>query len=134
MKIIKLTTIVLIAGLTWAATAVHAFELAALSRESGETGEVVTVTIQFAPPFGAGTTIEVIFLERVSGVLTEVDRRSALGFTPNVSMGAEVPALQTGDYEITVELDSVVNDPTDPPFSEGLSFLITPPRPFILTV
>jgi hypothetical protein len=134
MKVIKLTTLVLIAGLTWAATAVHAFELAALSRESGETDEVVTVTIQFAPPFGAGTTIEVIFLQRVGGVLTEVDRRAALGFTPNVSVDAEVPVLPTGDYEITVELDSVVNDPTDPPFREGLPFLITPPRPFNMTV
>ncbi|MBW2689909.1 MAG: VCBS repeat-containing protein [Deltaproteobacteria bacterium] len=134
MKIIKLTTLVLIVGLTCAATAVHAFELSALSRKSSETGEIVTVTVQFAPPFGSGTTIEVIFLQRVGGVLTEVDRRAALGFTPNVSVDAEVPVLPTGDYEITVELDSIVNDPTDPPFRKGLPFLITPPRPFNLIV
>ncbi len=134
MKIVKLISSVVIVGITLAVTAVNAFELAALSRESGESNEIVTVTVQFAPPFGAGTTIEVIFLERVGGVLTEVDRRAALGFTPNVSVDAEVPILPTGDYEITVELDSVVNDPTDPPFREGLPFLITPPRPFNLTV
>ena len=134
MKMIKLIMLSLLIGFTGAASSIHAHELGSLSRESGESGEVVTVTIQFAPPFGGATSIEIIFLQRISGILTEVDRRAAVGFIENVSVDAEVPALATGDYEITVELDSVVNDPTDPPFREGLAFLITPPRPFNLTV
>lgn len=126
--------LILLMGLVIINIRLQAFELASLSRSSGESGEIITTNIQFAPPFGAATSIDVVFLQRIGGVLTEVNRSAAAGFVANLSVSALVPNLAIGDYEITIELDGIVNDDTDPPFRQGLAFLITPARPFNFTV
>lgn len=110
-----------------------AFEVVELSSPSGEVGDGVRVTTSLAT-YNSGTFIEVVFSQGPSGALVEEARVSPLSVVPNSSIDFEIPPLPLGQYVVTVEIDSTINDPVVPGILDGLLLQITEPRTFNFNV
>lgn len=115
------------------AAPVAAFEIVELSSPSGEVGDGIQVTTALAA-YNSGTPIDVVFSQGPSGALVEEARVSPLSVDPNTSIEFEIPSLPLGQYVVTVEIDSTVNDPLIPGVLDGLLLQVTEPRTFNFNV
>jgi len=110
-----------------------AFEVVELSSPNGEVGDGLRVTTSLAA-YNSGTPIDVVFSQGPSGAMVEEARVSPLSVNPNTWIDFEVPALPLGQYVVTVEINSAVNDPVIAGILDGLLLQVTEPRTFNFNV